>query len=833
MQRQQQERSKELPEARVARSRARHGSLRQLHQAAADALSRRLNSARLSLTRQRSVTSADDEASTSTMTSAAAGADAAAVFYDPTSPTSPRPAAAATFSLSGSRRRLSRSPQQLSGPAATSAALSNSKFQLLSPMSQTDRLNSLVHQRSNESHDSTTSGVSMMSVRSSLHSDREFKMDLMNFKKQDSLGCDEAGAPEYSYAAFSSGAAAGAGPGGVGASGSGASGGAGAFISSTGVGGAAKQDEPSVKGLWRRAFNKLKTKDKDKGKKKRSCKDDEDIADVDPVYSLLKRAADKGVQKCSGCSGPTSGTSPRASDASLFSTSPGLSGLRRESLMSKLSVSSPVSSWARRKAAMNAYRMKSISVDHGPPPATAAAAASASIAAIAAAAAAAAASTSVAKDDDENSTTTASNQGTEAEAAPVQVTTVALVTNRRDDAYEESQAEPCDEGEPSSSSNTAALEQPEKLVEFAGGGRTITTQPPKSGTKARPMLDSRKKSVSADSPDKAACGGGSGGGADGGGRWTSVPHRLEDDTKKKSSSFTNTNFIESQAPPNPHRRKQMQFGRNKSLSVDQDNTGSARLRHVELSDESICPRQRLGSEASSSRQSASRESPRRHFGEDSQLRGQDASRPQNKRRLQWKMKSFSLDSPEVKENLTGTAGLNLQGTQQHPSTGTDETAADELNSLGATGVSVSTIETTKVKQPHRNRKMLRDSRLSGNLFVVLYDFKARHRDEMDLRAGFKLSCSEMADPDWWLGRCMGRAGLFPSAYVQRVREGDVIWRVLRPQTLVTDCGGSVKLYRGQIVVQQRPRVSQQCVPIRLKDGRELDCPAEMLERLVD
>uniref|UniRef100_A0A1I8I6P3 Signal recognition particle protein n=1 Tax=Macrostomum lignano TaxID=282301 RepID=A0A1I8I6P3_9PLAT len=90
------------------------------------------------------------------------------------------------------------------------------------------------------------------------------QMDLMNFKKQDSLGCDEAGAPEYSYAAFSSGAAAGAGPGGVGASGSGASGGAGAFISSTGVGGAAKQDEPSVKGLWRRAFNKLKTKDKDK-----------------------------------------------------------------------------------------------------------------------------------------------------------------------------------------------------------------------------------------------------------------------------------------------------------------------------------------------------------------------------------------------------------------------------------------------------------------------------------------------------------------------------------------------------------------------------------------
>uniref|UniRef100_A0A1I8I7I9 Uncharacterized protein n=1 Tax=Macrostomum lignano TaxID=282301 RepID=A0A1I8I7I9_9PLAT len=87
------------------------------------------------------------------------------------------------------------------------------------------------------------------------------------------------------------------------------------------------------------------------------------------------------------------------------------------------------------------------------------------------------------------------------------------------------------------------------------------------------------------------------------------------------------------------------------------------------------------------------------------------------------MKSFSLDSPEVKENLTGTAGSNLQGTQQHPSTSTDETAADELNSLGATGVSVSTIETTK----------LRDSRLSGNLFVVLYDFKARHRDEMDLR----------------------------------------------------------------------------------------------------
>ncbi|PAA52308.1 hypothetical protein BOX15_Mlig008103g1, partial [Macrostomum lignano] len=72
-----------------------------------------------------------------------------------------------------------------------------------------------------------------------------------------------------------------------------------------------KKDDASMKGLWKRAFNTLRIRDKEKApKKKKGGKDEDDAADdVDPVYSLLKRAADKGVQKCTGCT-PESGGSP-------------------------------------------------------------------------------------------------------------------------------------------------------------------------------------------------------------------------------------------------------------------------------------------------------------------------------------------------------------------------------------------------------------------------------------------------------------------------------------------------------------------------------------------
>lgn len=62
--------------------------------------------------------------------------------------------------------------------------------------------------------------------------------------------------------------------------------------------------------------------------------------------------------------------------------------------------------------------------------------------------------------------------------------------------------------------------------------------------------------------------------------------------------------------------------------------------------------------------------------------------------------------------------------------------------------------------------------LPTNLYVVLYNFKSRHQDELDLKAGYKVTVIDTSDPDWWKGKCLGKVGFFPSKYVSKLSPGE-------------------------------------------------------------
>lgn len=62
--------------------------------------------------------------------------------------------------------------------------------------------------------------------------------------------------------------------------------------------------------------------------------------------------------------------------------------------------------------------------------------------------------------------------------------------------------------------------------------------------------------------------------------------------------------------------------------------------------------------------------------------------------------------------------------------------------------------------------------LPTSLYVVLYNFKSRHQDELDLKAGYKVTVIDSLDPDWWKGKCLGRSGFFPSKYVTKLSSGE-------------------------------------------------------------
>lgn len=204
--------------------------------------------------------------------------------------------------------------------------------------------------------------------------------------------------------------------------------------------------------------------------------------------------------------------------------------------------------------------------------------------------------------------------------------------------------------------------------------------------------------------------------------------------------------------------------------------------------------------------------------------------PQRRReRLNLRMKSLSLDSPE------GTAHArhrprDYYAHSQREATPPRHSDSGSINRLSPcspgqghgvhkhlrTAIRMSSMElpdeneksyssasTSPCPSPHPNNQ----NHLNppgkrvlplNNLYVVLYNFEARHRDELDLKAGYKVTVIDKSEKDWWKGKCLGgRAGYFPSAYVMRVESGQKTLQVTRNLQL-TD---QTTLLRDQIVIQ--------------------------------
>ncbi|XP_066994256.2 SH3 and cysteine-rich domain-containing protein 3 isoform X7 [Anabrus simplex] len=119
--------------------------------------------------------------------------------------------------------------------------------------------------------------------------------------------------------------------------------------------------------------------------------------------------------------------------------------------------------------------------------------------------------------------------------------------------------------------------------------------------------------------------------------------------------------------------------------------------------------------------------------------------------------------------------------------------------------------------------------LPTNLYVVLYNFKSRHPDELDLKAGYKVTVIDSSDPDWWKGKCLGRVGFFPSKYVVRLAPGERPLQVTH-NLQVSDGDSGLMLLRDQIVIQVGEELDGM-VMIRSGDSRQGVCPLKFLQEV--
>ncbi|XP_053708349.1 SH3 and cysteine-rich domain-containing protein 2-like isoform X1 [Synchiropus splendidus] len=88
---------------------------------------------------------------------------------------------------------------------------------------------------------------------------------------------------------------------------------------------------------------------------------------------------------------------------------------------------------------------------------------------------------------------------------------------------------------------------------------------------------------------------------------------------------------------------------------------------------------------------------------------------------------------------------------------------------------------------------------SIHTYVALYKFLPQEHNDLELHPGDRVQVTDDSNEEWWKGKCGDKVGFFPSNFVQRVRPGERVWRVIQ--------GNPGNRERGHMAVRE----SQICV----------------------
>ncbi|XP_065081962.1 uncharacterized protein Stacl isoform X2 [Ochlerotatus camptorhynchus] len=241
-----------------------------------------------------------------------------------------------------------------------------------------------------------------------------------------------------------------------------------------------------------------------------------------------------------------------------------------------------------------------------------------------------------------------------------------------------------------------------------------------------------------------------------------------------------------------------------------------------------------------------------------------SSAPHSPRRqkLNLRMKSLSLDSPESSE-LHGQMRRRYPGPSAHSGHGgsgghlehsTPPSNNSRLHSPSSpsgnqrkflyasrgmkTGSvdlpdeidrSQSSASTSPCPSPVRQSQKVQRM-LPTNIHVVLYNFKSRHQDELDLVAGYKVTVIDSSDANWWKGKCLGKVGYFPSKYCTKLGASEKVLQVTHPLHITDNERCEVKLQRDQIVIQIGEEVGGM-ISVRFADNHQGVIPGKYLQEV--
>ncbi|XP_055996038.1 nostrin-like isoform X3 [Ostrea edulis] len=225
-----------------------------------------------------------------------------------------------------------------------------------------------------------------------------------------------------------------------------------------------------------------------------------------------------------------------------------------------------------------------------------------------------------------------------------------------------------------------------------------------------------------------------------------------------------------------------------------------------------------------------------------------------RKKLNSRMKSFSLDTPEPSKHLlaidettkkksssftnTCFGGPISQLTAAESDVGSsspDEkyvfSAANLRKKFASSSNRASSLELEdKVSYSHSPKDSPKSQKKSNTqLYVVLYNFKGKEKDDLDLRAGWRVSVMDKSDPDWWKGKCNGKVGYFPATYLIPIQTGQRVFQVVHSMHL-TEGGNGMKLHKEQIVLQIGDE-EMGMVHIQAANKKQAMCPLKYLKEV--
>ncbi|KAK2833156.1 hypothetical protein Q5P01_017045 [Channa striata] len=142
---------------------------------------------------------------------------------------------------------------------------------------------------------------------------------------------------------------------------------------------------------------------------------------------------------------------------------------------------------------------------------------------------------------------------------------------------------------------------------------------------------------------------------------------------------------------------------------------------------------------------------------------------------------------------------------------------DESSSQAQTPAEESSVKVPKRIEVH-----------SIHTYVALYKFLPQEPNDLELQPGDRVQVTDDSNEEWWKGKSGDRVGFFPANFVQRVRPGERVWRVIQ--------GTSGNRERGHMAVRE----SQICVGkrdegetyLKLSSGKKKGLvPADSIEEI--